>query len=217
MGIMDHVRESMPTDGRFVDKAQLVNSRVPFGIAAIRYEPSGTQRYPVPRWVSTITPWIAGTALPGVEPGEVGKISMNGNPMRDPMFQELSRMVQASGAPIGPLVLTQAISKSGQRVFLFEDYNPAPAIPTPGPQMAPVGMAHPAGAWAASPPGPAPAAAAPLPAAPATAPAAPATGAIFTCAACHEQVTGQYEHVASVNRMGLPHNCRILGPIHVFG
>jgi hypothetical protein len=222
MGIMAHAREGISGDGRFLNKAYLVSTRIPLGITGCRYEPSGTAKYPNPRWVISVVAWVQGQPLPELEGGDTGKVSMNAGAMRDQMFQKLTTMLNSSSGPLGPVMMVQQRSPKGQAFYSFEDYtDPMPLAPQP--MAAPLPQPYPVQA----PPPPVqpawtPVQTTPLPfnqPTPSVAPqpvAANPQMASLVHQPCGQTVTGFPEFVESAQKYGISHTCPQTGPCYVF-
>lgn len=166
MGVIGKARESIPAQGDYLDKEELVRAGTPFGITNVAWDETGGYEG-ASRWLVSVAPWYDGDDVTGL-------ISFGATPIRQAVMQSLQDQLDESGEPLGPVVLIRAVSKGKNRYYDLADYDestgeadrsghasdeaqPAPAAtngrtrPRPGaPAPAPAKRGRPAGTAKAS-------------------------------------------------------------------
>lgn len=194
MGVMGRANQKLGGGGDWLDKDELIRTRVPLAIVGCDYDPHGTSKFPNPSWVISVEPWE-----PDKFPGPSGKIRFGNLPTRQAQFEDIAAQLEEAQSTnvgyIGPVAVVSGTAKSGNRFktladVLFDEATgdllldgrgfpridgeepeptppPAAAAPAPGPR-------RPTGSVAAQSTGQRERAAAPAPAAQAAPAAAPA-------------------------------------------
>lgn len=120
MGVMGRANQKLTKSGNWLDKDELIRTRVPLAIVDIVFDRAGTSQYPGENWILSFEPWDNEKF-----PGPSGDVRFKNLPTRQAQFEDIDAQLEeskANGVPyIGPVAMVSGISAAKNRFKTLAD------------------------------------------------------------------------------------------------